>query len=54
MKLERVQAFLMVCSLAVVLATPQGFAQQNSAASTTTVQNTDRDGQHDFDPLIGS
>jgi hypothetical protein len=45
---------IVLCSLAVVLGTPQGFAQQNSAASTTSVQNTDRDGQHDFDPLIGS
>jgi hypothetical protein len=32
-----------------------GFAQQNSDASKTSVQQTpaERDGQHDFDPLLG-
>ena len=52
--LKTARTCFMLCSLAVVLGTPQAFAQQNSAASTTAVQNTDRDGQHDFDPLIGS
>ena len=52
--INRIRTCLKLCSLAAALATVQSFAQQNSAASTTTVQNTDRDGQHDFDPLIGA
>ena len=54
MNINRIWIYVMVCSLAVVSASLQSFAQQNPAASTTGVQNTDRDGQHDFDPLIGS
>jgi hypothetical protein len=54
MNINRICIYVMVCSLAVVSASLQSFAQQNPAASTTSVQNMDRDGQHDFDPLIGS
>jgi hypothetical protein len=54
MNINRIWIYVMVCSLAVVPASLQSFAQQNSAASTTSVQNADHDGQHDFDPLIGS
>jgi hypothetical protein len=54
MNINRIRTYVMVCSLAAVLATVQSFAQQNSPAPTTSVQNIDRDGQHDFDPLIGS
>jgi len=54
MNINRIWIYVMVCSLAVVSASLQSFAQQNPAASTTSVQNMDRDGQHDFDPLIGS
>ena len=52
--LKTARTCFVLFSLAVVLATPQGFARQNSAASTTGVQSADRDGQHDFDPLLGS
>ncbi len=47
---------LMVCSLAVVLQPLQALAQQNSDPAKTSVQPTsaERDGQHDFDPLIGA
>ena len=54
MNINRIWIYVMVCSLAVVSASLQSFAQQNPASSTTSVQNMDRDGQHDFDPLIGS
>jgi hypothetical protein len=53
MNINRIRTYVLACSLAVVLTTAQSFAQQNSAASTS-VQTADRDGQHDFDPLIGS
>jgi hypothetical protein len=48
--------FLLVCSLAVVLQSHHAFAQQNSEGAKSADQNisTQRDGQHDFDPLIGS
>ncbi|MGA8490587.1 MAG: hypothetical protein WB711_09215 [Terriglobales bacterium] len=52
--LKLVRAGFMVCSIAVVSANLQGFAQENPAASKATVQDTQRDGQHDFDPLIGA
>jgi len=46
----------MACSLVIVLQPLQGIAQQNSNASKSSVQQVPalRDGQHDFDPLIGS
>ena len=56
MNVKHIRAYLMLCSLAVVLQPLLGFAQQNSNASTTSPQPTsaERDGQHDFDPLIGA
>jgi hypothetical protein len=56
MNLKHIPAFLVVCSLVVVLQPLQGFAQQTSDASKTSVQQSpaERDGQHDFDPLIGA
>jgi hypothetical protein len=56
MNIRHIRAFLMVCSLAVVLQSLQPLAQENSGASTTSAAHTpaERDGQHDFDPLIGS
>ncbi len=56
MDVKHFWAYLMLCSLAVVLQPLPGFAQQNSNASTTSPQPTsaERDGQHDFDPLIGA
>ncbi len=50
------RACLILCSFVVMLQPLQGTAQQNSDASRTRVQQTaaERDGQHDFDPLIGA
>jgi len=53
MKIKR--ACLLVCSLAASLLPFQGLAQQNSGAPVAGKQQTaQRDGQHDFDPLLGS
>jgi len=53
MKIKR--ACLLVCSLAASLLPFQGLAQQNSGApSAGKQQAAQRDGQHDFDPLLGS
>ncbi len=56
MNVKHIRAYLMLCSLAVVLQPLPGFAQQHSNASTASPQFTsaERDGQHDFDPLIGA
>jgi hypothetical protein len=56
MNIKRVQAYLVVCSVVGILQPLQGFAQQSSDTSKTNLQQTsaERDGQHDFDPLIGS
>ena len=56
MKVKNIGAYLVVCSLAVVLQPLPGLAQDNAAASQTGVQHppAERDGQHDFDPLIGT
>jgi hypothetical protein len=50
-KRVRLCAALTFCSLLVVLPPFRGFAQQNSAPSTT---NAERDGQNDFDFEIGT
>jgi hypothetical protein len=43
-----------LAGILVVIAQPlHGFAQQNSEASTNSLQHTERDGQHDFDFEIG-
>src|SRR5271169_4625600 len=56
MNIRHIRAYVMVCSLVVVLQPLQTLAQQNSEAAKTSAQQTssERDGQHDFDPLIGS
>jgi hypothetical protein len=56
MKIKDTRAYLMVCILVVVFQSFGGLAQQSSSASDSSVQSTatPRDGQHDFDPLIGS
>ena len=56
MNIKHFRAYLIVCSLVVVLQPLQGLAQENSDAAKTSVQHTpaERDGQHDFDPLIGA
>jgi len=53
MSIKCICAYLVVCSL-VVFHPLQGVAQQNSDAAKTVSQPAERDGQHDFDPLIGS
>jgi hypothetical protein len=55
MNIKQAQNWLVLCSVAILLQ-PLGVAQQNSEASKTNRQqtSTERDGQHDFDPLIGS
>ena len=55
MKIKRIRTYLAVGSLAVLLQPLGTLAQDNSGASRTTSQPTaERDGQHDFDPLLGS
>src|ERR1700683_2197074 len=56
MNRKRIGAYLILCSLVVTVRPFEGLAQQNSDASKTSIQqtSTERDGQHDFDPLIGS
>jgi hypothetical protein len=54
--LQHIRAYLLVCSLVVVLQPFQGLAQQNSDAAKTSVPHAppERDGQHDFDFEIGT
>jgi hypothetical protein len=52
MNIKPIRAYLMVCSLVVILQPLQGLAQQNSDAAKTASQP--RDGQHDFDFEIGT
>src|SRR6266568_8358948 len=54
--LKHLRTYLIVCGSVVILQPIQGIAQQNSDAAKTSVQPTatERDGQHDFDPLIGA
>ena len=55
MKIKRIRTYLALGSLAVLLQPLGTLAQDDSGASRTTSQPTaERDGQHDFDPLIGS
>ena len=53
--IKHIRICSMLCSLFIIFPSLQGFAQQASNASTAGVQTSaERDGQHDFDPLIGS
>jgi hypothetical protein len=54
MNLKHIRAFLVMCCLVVALHPLGAHAQQTSEASKTGSQLAARDGQHDFDPLIGS
>lgn len=55
MKIKRIRTYLALGSLAVLLLPLGTLAQDNSGAPRTTSQPAaERDGQHDFDPLIGS
>ena len=53
---KHIQTCPVSCILAVVLCALPGLAQQNSDTAKTSVPTAAaaRDGQHDFDPLIGS
>jgi hypothetical protein len=52
---KSVWTYLLAGSLLVFAQTPAGVAQQNSEVSKANAQQAavERDGQHDFDPLIG-
>jgi hypothetical protein len=54
--LAHIRTCLLLGGLVLVSLTPQGLAQQNPEPSKTTPQQAPavRDGQHDFDPLIGA
>jgi hypothetical protein len=55
MSTKHVRAYVMVWSLAVVLQPLRGLAQNSDTAKPSAYQTpAERDGQHDFDPLIGS
>jgi len=55
---KRIWIYFLAGSLLLLPQSPAGLAQQNSAGSTAStpaahVASDERDGQHDFDPLIG-
>lgn len=54
--LEHIRTYLLACSLVVVLQPAAGWAQSNSGAPKTELQQTPkrRDGRHDFDFHIGT
>ncbi len=56
MNIKPVRAYLVLCTFAAILQPLEGLARQNSEASKTDPQqaSAERDGQHDFDPLIGT
>jgi hypothetical protein len=51
--LKRISTSVLAGILVVIAQPLHGFAQQNSEASTNSLQHTERDGQHDFDFEIG-
>ncbi len=53
--LKRTLAYVVAGSLLLIRHTPGGFAQQGSDAAKPTAHQApaERDGQHDFDPLLG-
>jgi hypothetical protein len=56
MKIKHIWIYLLPCVLIFISQPVQLRAQENSGASKTSVQSTpaERDGQHDFEPLLGS
>ncbi|MGA2922741.1 MAG: hypothetical protein ABSE28_16650 [Candidatus Sulfotelmatobacter sp.] len=56
MDIGKVRGYLVVCSLVVIFHSLRTVAQQGSDAAKTNLQRTsaERDGQHDFDRLIGA
>ena len=53
MNINHFRSYLVVCSLVFVLQPLQAVAQQNSKAAKAASPAEERDGQHDFDPLLG-
>lgn len=51
-----IRAYLVACSLIFAMQPLHGVAQQNAETPKTNVEpaSAERDGQHDFDPLIGT
>jgi len=56
MSIKHLRAYLMACSLALLLLPLQGLTRQNSDTSKTAAQqvSSQRDGQHDFDFELGT
>jgi len=52
--LKRISTCVLAGILVVIVQPLPGLAQQNSEASTSSLQHTKRDGQHDFDFEIGT
>ena len=53
--MRRIRIYRVLCSLLIILSSLQGLGQQNSNTSPPGVRTpAERDGQHDFDPLIGA
>jgi len=52
MNFKPIRAYFIACSLAVALH-PLGLAQNSDQSKTSVQPSAERDGQHDFDPLIG-
>jgi hypothetical protein len=52
--LKRISTSVLAGILLVIVQPVPGLAQQNPEASTSSLQNTERDGQHDFDFEIGT
>jgi hypothetical protein len=52
--LKRISACVLAGILVFIVQPHNGLAQQNSEASTNSLQHTERDGQHDFDFEIGT
>jgi hypothetical protein len=53
--LKQIRTWVILCGLVLVFLPLQGLTQQSSDTSKTSAQPTpERDGSHDFDPLLGS
>ena len=54
MNIQQIRTYLMVCLLAIVVQPLRSLALNSDAAKSEQATSAERDGQHDFDPLIGS
>src|SRR5271154_193953 len=55
MNIQHIRAYLMLCIMVVVFQARRSLTQQSSDAAKSEQQtSSERDGQHDFDPLLGS